>query len=636
MVCSLEKSESCQADYENEDFIVGSKNPENITVNNDRVIYFANITEQTTIVYNITVGNLLKSEIKNDKFYFTFSNGTRNTFTNFKKTIKFTFDMFYNETQIAPECSLAKISGSGIYSIVTLDCYFNLEEEIKGRDDLLNYDIRIGQDINKNKVIINSKQEINLFGFDNKQTLTLLGKNIINKYMENGKINFVVNYTSSKEIEGNTYFDLGFYKNDDKDKYKANCTFNMDLKTIKCEDLDNTLTIDDDIAIRTNPKYSLLTIQTLYFNNFKSIGTYTVKAGSIVKLKCDDSSDSYTFNLRKSSSQNIPKAAFIQIPINLDDNKYNANCSIINSNEYKMDCIINEKVECPRNIILDNDIIKPDETVFEPNTTFFNDFNNKRTITITAGRLKKGVCDTMNNIYNFTFENNIIDYKINTTIEFELIIKLENENKTSNCKINLNNENNIIYCEVYKCPALGEDVFIVANPEPNYKSLYPNSLFFENFPASNTTTILTSETSVIIKYEDSFIITDNYINGTIFEPFNIFMKVKLNNEIKEVNCLIPKINKKEKFNISCTISNSLNYDIEIIEEPENDKYYFSGYKNKRTLTLKAGSLYKEGNYKNKFDILNSKFSGQYPSIKNFKFNLTCKYDNTEIEETLLI
>ena len=89
--------------------------------------------------------------------------------------------MFYNETQIAPECSLAKISGSGIYSIVTLDCYFNLEEEIKGRDDLLNYDIRIGQDINKNKVIINSKQEINLFGFDNKQTLTLLGKNIIRK-----------------------------------------------------------------------------------------------------------------------------------------------------------------------------------------------------------------------------------------------------------------------------------------------------------------------------------------------------------------------------------------------------------------------------------------------------------------------
>lgn len=633
VVCSLEKSESCQDDYEKIEFIVGNKNPENITVNNDRVIYFANFTEQTTIVYNITVGNLLKSEIKNDKFYFTFSNGTQNKFPNFKKTIKFTFDMFYNETQIAPECSLAKISGSGIYSIVTLDCYFNLEEEIKGRDDLLNYDIRIGQDINKNKVIINSKQEINLFGFDNKQTLTLLGKNIINKYMENGKINFVVNYTSSKEIEGNTYFDLGFYKNNDKDKYKANCTFNMDLKTIKCEDLDNTLTIDDDIAIRTNPKYSLLTIQTLYFNNFKSLGTYTVKAGSIVKLECDDSSDSYTFNLRKSSSQNIPKAAFVRIPINLDDNKYNANCSIINSNEYKMDCIINEKVECPRNIILDDDIIKPDETVFEPNTTFFNDFNNKRTITITAGRLKKGVCDTMNNIYNFTFENNILDYKINSTIEFELIIKLENENKTSNCKINLSNENNIIYCEVYKCPALGEDVFIVANPEPNYKSLYPNSLFFENFPASNTTTILTSETSVIIKYEDSFIITDNYINGTIFEPFNIFMKVKLNNEIKEVNCLIPKINKKEKFNISCTISNSLDYDIEITEEPENDKYYFSGYKNKRTLTLKAGSLYKEGNYKNKFDILNCKFSGQYPSIKNFKFNLTCKYDNTEIEDT---
>ena len=34
MVCSLEKSESCQDDYENIEFIVGNKNPENITINN--------------------------------------------------------------------------------------------------------------------------------------------------------------------------------------------------------------------------------------------------------------------------------------------------------------------------------------------------------------------------------------------------------------------------------------------------------------------------------------------------------------------------------------------------------------------------------------------------------------------------
>ena len=44
------------------------------------------------------------------------------------------------------------------------------------------------------------------------------------------------------------------------------------------------------------------------------------------------------------------------------------------------------------------------------------------------------------------------------------------------------------------------------------------------------------------------------------------------------------------------------------------------------MSLKAGSLYKEEN-NNEFYIKNSTFSGQYPQLENFEFNLNTKYNN---------
>jgi hypothetical protein len=257
--------------------------------------------------------------------------------------------------------------------------------------------------------VINSTQEMNLVGFDKKETLTLFGKNIIDKYQENNKIYFIMAFKSSKEIRDNAIFNFNYMKNDDNNIYKSNCSFNIDSQNIICEDIDNKLTIDDDIIIKSTPEYIILNNQTLYFLNFENKRTYTIKAGLIEKLQCTSELFSiYSFNLIKTSSKYIPNDAEIEIPIIVGNSNDKAFCIIKNSDNYNMSCIING-INCPSKIILINEEIKPNETLYYPNTTFFKDFNNKRTITIKSGKIQKGKCDSSSN-YNFTFIQNYFDY----------------------------------------------------------------------------------------------------------------------------------------------------------------------------------------------------------------------------------
>ena len=628
--CSFEETNNCKSEYEGKELIIGEKEPEFIRTNENGVVYFYNFSNQTTIAYKIEVDNILKIRIDKgeSKYYFNFGDKLYKL-PNFKENILFQFNMAFNNSEVTANCLLTKINDNEIQnSTVNLNCYFPLNEEWNKRDDLLNYDLSIGQDIN-NKKIVNSSTEIILIGFDNKETFTLLGNNIINKYQENNKINFVIDYKSSKDVSNNIKFNITFNKNEENNDYNANCSFNIDTKKIKCEDTDNKLTIDNDIKIKSIPDYIFLNEQTFYFNNFQNKRTYTIKAGLIEKLKCDNE-ESYTFNIIKTSSKSIPEETNIEIPITFNDNqKKQAICTIKNSNDYNMTCRING-VKCPTNIILSNIQIEPNETVFYPNTLFFNDFNNKRTITIKAGKIKKGKYTSSK--YSFTFEESEIDYKINSLINFNLQTLINKNEYTSNCYINISGIDNTIYCEVNANPDNDDDLLIQLNPNSDYRTLYPNSIFFENFVTKNTTTIIKSNTGLIIKEQNGFVITDNYVkeNDIIYNSFNVKIKIKINEQEKEAICSIPKVKENEIFNINCQISYSQDDDIEIIEEPVNDNYYFYGYKNKKTLTLTAGSIYKE-RINNKFDIINNKFSGKYPLINKFEFYLRTKYNN-EIEE----
>ena len=632
IICSFEESSFCE--NEGKDLIIADKEPDPLRIDDYMIVYFDNFKGQNTIVYEIKVGNLLKSKIdtKECLYHFNFGNEPF-ILPNFKEDIIFKYNMSFNNSQVTASCKLSELSNYfGLNEIETktvyLNCYFPLDKEICQRNDLPNYDLYIGEGINNKKIVVNSTQEMNLVGFDKKETLTLLGNNIIDKYQENNKIYFIMAFKSSKEIRDNAIFNFNYMKNDDNNIYKSNCSFNIDSQNIICEDIDNKLTIDDDIIIKSTPEYIILNNQTLYFLNFENKRTYTIKAGLIEKLQCTSELISiYSFNLIKTSSKYIPNDAEIEIPIIVDNSNDKAFCIIKNSDNYNMSCIING-INCPSNIILNNVEIKPNETLYYPNTTFFKDFNNKRTITIKSGKIQKGKCDSSSN-YNFTFIQNDFDYNTNSVVNFDLPIYLNSQQYISHCSINLTNEENIINCLVNACPDTEDDLLIASNPNPDYETLYPNSIFFEDFISKNTTTIIMPKTGLIIKKENGFMLTNNYINENdiIYNQFEISIRVKISEVDKEAKCIIPVVKENNGFNISCSIdSYSENNEIEILEEPENGDFYFYGYKGKRTLTLKAGSLYKEEN-NNEFYIKNSTFSGQYPQLEKFEFNLNTKYNN---------
>ena len=641
--CSFDAIPTCESDYEGKDIIISNKEPDPLRIDDNYIMYFDNFREQNTIVYNIEVGNLLKGDINKEecKYYFNFDNDPYKL-PNFKETIIFNFTMYFNNSEVLSTCLLKEFkNGFNVidYKNVDLLCYFSLNHDICSRNDLLNYDLRIGKDIN-NKKIVNSSQEIILTGFDKKETMTILGKNIINKYAEeeNNKLYFIINFKTYNEITDNVEFNMNFYKNEEKTNYKANCIINS--QNILCEN-NNSLTIDDDILIISNPDYIKLNLQTIYFLDFENKKTYTIKGGQIEKKECL-SSQNYKFNLINTSSKSvIPLETNITINVLINDKEEKiAICSLERRYKYNMSCIIKDVI-CPRNIILNNKELKPDETIYYPNTLFFNDFNNKRTIIIKSGNLKKGLCDLSTNKYNYTFTNNEIDYNINKDIHFT-INTISNGNKIpTNCYINQNDEDNIIKCSMNFCPNKEEhDLTIESNPNADYTSLNPNSIFFEDFKNKNTTSIIMESYGIIIKEQNRFILTDNYIieNDIIYTSFNIIIKLKINEEEKEANCVIPEVNKGEIFNISCYINDySYENDIEILEDPVNDNYYFYGYKNKKTWSLTAGSLIKSKT-KNEFEIINSKLSeSEYYLIDtDINFEVKVKYNTKESYADCLI
>ena len=125
----------------------------------------------------------------------------------------------------------------------------------------------------------------------------------------------------------------------------------------------------------------------------------------------------------------------------------------------------------------------------------------------------------------------------------------------------------------------------------------------------------------------SFIITENKINENdlIESEFNFELKINKGKAI----CTVPKVESKDnKFNISCSTSDlSVEDEIEIIEEPEYEDYYFSGYKNKRTISLIPGSIIKDLN-NNKFIITDNNITGEIKKeeIKTNSFKLEIKYN----------
>ena len=305
-----------------------------------------------------------------------------------------------------------------------------------------------------------------------------------------------------------------------------------------------------------------------------------------------------------------------------------------------MNCIV-KGVNCAKEIMLFNNDLEPNIELYSPHTTYFYDFNDKKTITIRPGKINKGDCVILEDDkkeYSFKFTDNEITYNIDKSITINLYIVIGGTEKIANCNLNLSGKENPIICNVDICPNEEDDININNNPDPDYDSLYPNTIYFENFAKSNTTTIINDKNGMIIKGEIndntiSFIITENIVNENdlIENEFNFELKINKG----KANCTVPKLESKDyKFNIFCSTSDlSVEDEIEIIEEPEYEEYYFSGYKNKKTLSLIPGSIMKEIDDNKFLNIYNNIIKSSIEIEENVEFKILYNINDDEGERT---
>ena len=323
--------------------------------------------------------------------------------------------MHLDKNEVKANCSLYedKNQNDDIKKVL-MSCYIELSEEICKSDDLSYYDLIIDTNVDGKRTVSDISQDIILKGFDGQRTITILPGKIEEKYNENNKFIFILkNNTIPESLKDNNFL-LNFYTSEESEAYEAKCLFEEE-NNIKCEIENDLLSIDNDIIIKENPSFILLNNRAVYFEKFENLRTFHIKAGQIQKTKCSEGKD-YQFNiLNILSSENIPEEKEIEIKVkinNEDEELKTAICTIKSSSKYNMKCIIKD-IYCPKDIILLNENNYTDTELFSPNIIYFYDFNDKRTISIIAGKLNKGNCHYIGDNkqqYSFTFTNNEFTY----------------------------------------------------------------------------------------------------------------------------------------------------------------------------------------------------------------------------------
>ena len=640
--CIIEGTNSCPIEYNETDIIVGDEEPQPIRISSSLILYFSFFAGKNSLEYSLILGNLLKSGISGCKYYFTFSNVFILDFN--YKSILFSFDLLFNKKRVRSNC---KLYNTIEQNNSLISCYVDLGNKCENNNYLI-YDLEIGENIN---ISMDDFYNIQFEDLSNKKTNTILAGNIKDKYIENNKFIFIIENNEKtyilKELDN---FHLEFNVSDNNQTITAECEL-FEENNIKCKS-NISLSLDKDFSIITNPKYQLLNGTSIYFEKFQDLKTFTIRVGQIQKNEKNEckEGENYTFNITNNiSSDSFPDEAEFKINLKIDNEKNypkTAICQIKKKNIYFMSCTI-ENVGCVKDIILEDNIIEenPNKDIFKSYTTFFYGFNNKRTITVIAGKLIKGKCNSSQenkSIYNFSFENNTYTYNTNKHISFDLDINISKS--PAKCNLTLSGNNKTIVCSIDMeyCPEENYDIKIISNPEPNYDILAPHSIWYESFINKTTITINMNLTGKLIKgeleeNELSFIITDNFVNDTkeILELKDFEIQIDKTNE--NPICNIVQIEESSNtFDIKCKSKEiSINDEIIIIENPTyNNDYYFYGYKDKRTLTLEAGSIEKDQIHNQTFNIIKNKFIGDMKDIifeKNITFEI--KYSDEIISNT---
>ena len=441
--------------------------------------------------------------------------------------------------------------------------------------------------------------------------------------IENNTMDF-----DSSEIYGETFIFIISISNKEEN-IKSYCSINNSL--IECrfftkeEIIDIKIENSDDVIIKFPIIYQ--------FKNYTDIGAYIIKAGKIKKLPRElNMNYQFQIDLKSSFIEEIYIKLYVSFINESEKRDNNAYCSL---NDTCAICML-EEINMPDDIIITEN---PSSIINGSNSLYFENFDGKRTLTIKAGKLSKGICNKNNNLEFQILNNYIPKEKFNGTFQLEIII--EEKKKNSTCYYDLSEkQNNNITCFVENYICSDDMIITIGNkdPEPDYDSLELISVYFEGFAnLKYQICINMEEEGMIIKNlneeKNKFKLTKNQIinNQTINETSNFSLNVSISNikdnteKYERANCSLPIVENNKKFDIECSLNRNISEEDEIIiiEEPENDKFDFSGYKYRRTLTLIGGHLEKGGSNTN-FMLINNKFTGEvpYPLNETINFNIT--------------
>ena len=178
---------------EHNEIMVGEKNPEPIIFENNDILKFSNFINKTTLIYDIKVGNILKIGKKENYYYYEFENfefDLNDAKYFYENEIIFEVGIYFNNTEYNSICNLTQEE----LEKFKMECYFELKEENYDldEDDLMGYDIKIKNNVDKIKTAINCARELNLTGFNDKQTITLNAEKILDKDMISNKYTFTL------------------------------------------------------------------------------------------------------------------------------------------------------------------------------------------------------------------------------------------------------------------------------------------------------------------------------------------------------------------------------------------------------------------------------------------------------------
>ena len=424
ITCEITGTSQCPyLEDENYNLIVDKYEPKFIQVN-ESALYFSSFSNQSTINYTISVYNIINDTIDNCKCYFNLANKVEPQYL--IEDIKFSFNISLKNIQYISKCILfnnININNGNEDNSTIISCFFDLKPDICNSDDILIYNLKIGENFDKTIQLMNNYQNVVFKGFINKETVNIYILNITEKIKKDDIFIFKLKYNDYGEniTIDNTTFEMNY-----NGIGLSNCYFVENDKYLKCISHDQSLKNETDISIDTWPNYIILNNQTIYFNNKEGLKTYSVIAGKIRKVNCKE--QTYQFNLIANNMPNdIPKGQTFSIDAKLtntndidnDNESKKANCSI---GDNKIICKVNVN-NCSSVL----DIILNDISPVPENSIFYYGFNNRRTYTIKAGKINKGNCYLLSDNslqYTFSFTNNIITYEKDARFNITLSTKI--------------------------------------------------------------------------------------------------------------------------------------------------------------------------------------------------------------------